>query len=667
MRKSTYFILQLGIISVWLISCQPATTSPKPPVTFTPTMQPSNTPSASSPIRRPSQTPEATLIPSGLEHSIGTFGAGYFSGVFRSPDGKRIFVPMNGKELRWYDATTLEPQGEVSFHSPVMSYQTPYKVIFGPNPDRVAVVDYYAVWIIDVKSEKVLATLSGSILHNLSGVIFTPTGNALLYRATHHSSGSADTSADSSIGLWSIEKESQIPFKEQNWLHMTDPVISQDEKWVAAGCGRFIKVWDAQSGDVLRTMDAHGAILTGLAMSRDGVYLISSDQDGKVRLWDSKTGQNIHTFSLNKLANTITFMPNNEQILVGFSHDSPKLVDLQTLQITDAPVDLPVMDSFTMKLHHQGYSQSDNATLAISPDGKTLAVGNGTVLLWDIQTRKLLDVLETPGSYRLQEIKFDSTGQKLAGVSIYGNILLWDLTTINQPHLAKTFGTAVADHDLQGLSFSMDGKYISIGNGKNIEIWDVETGKQLRILSTTNFVFATKFSDDGQFIYVITGSNLDGKDIQVWDIEKSLMIRLIDFPKSSDILVFHLPSIAFTSADRIANDWVHSINIRDLETGKSKKLESTYDISPVVFSGDGNLLFAERDFGRLFLIWQIGTGKLAYISKHTEDDSRYDLSLLQTSNFVAISRDGIVQLFDIGTIIDYARQADITPVPLPTP
>ncbi len=90
MRKSTFFILQLGIICLWLISCQPVTASPKPPVTFTPTMQPSATLSVN-PIQRPSQTAEATLIPTGLEHFVGTFGAGYFL-VFFAPPTVSVFL-----------------------------------------------------------------------------------------------------------------------------------------------------------------------------------------------------------------------------------------------------------------------------------------------------------------------------------------------------------------------------------------------------------------------------------------------------------------------------------------------------------------------------------------------------------------------------------------------
>ncbi len=111
-----------------------------------------------------------------------------------------------------------------------------------------------------------------------------------------------------------------------------------------------------------------------------------------------------------------------------------------------------------------------------------------------------------------------------------------------------------------------------------------------------------------------------------------------------------------------ADDWIEIWNV---QTGKFQKLPASFDIAPVAFSDDLKLLFARDDSIEALYIWQVETGKLAYISKGYS--KYYDPTLLGTSNFLASVNQGFVRLFDIQTIIDHARQPDITPVPLPTP
>ena len=120
-----------------MVACQPARSLPT--LTLTPTIQPNTTPSAT-PTRKHPQTLTETAIPARPGRFVGSFGAGYFSGVFRSPDGKRIFVLMNGKELRWYDAKTLQQEGSMVL-SDDLSFG-PSEVIFSSDPNLIFVASF---------------------------------------------------------------------------------------------------------------------------------------------------------------------------------------------------------------------------------------------------------------------------------------------------------------------------------------------------------------------------------------------------------------------------------------------------------------------------------------------------------------------------------------------
>jgi WD40 repeat protein len=78
-----------------------------------------------------------------------------------------------------------------------------------------------------------------------------------------------------------------------------------------------------------------------------------------------------------------------------------------------------------------GVAVSANS-IAFSPDGKTLAVGNGdeTVGLWDVTTHRTIAVLR--GHIGLATVAFSPDGKLLAVGNDDGTIKLWDVAAVVQ-------------------------------------------------------------------------------------------------------------------------------------------------------------------------------------------------------------------------------------------
>ena len=56
-----------------------------------------------------------------------------------------------------------------------------------------------------------------------------------------------------------------------------------------------MRVWAAESGALLRTLEGHAAIVTSVAYSPDGSRIVSGSGDNTARVWDAGSGKKIRT------------------------------------------------------------------------------------------------------------------------------------------------------------------------------------------------------------------------------------------------------------------------------------------------------------------------------------------------------------------------------------
>jgi WD40 repeat protein len=61
--------------------------------------------------------------------------------------------------------------------------------------------------------------------------------------------------------------------------------FSPDGSLLANGAGSVIQLWRRTDGELLQTLSGHSDVITGLAFSADGRFLVSGSWDGTVRSW----------------------------------------------------------------------------------------------------------------------------------------------------------------------------------------------------------------------------------------------------------------------------------------------------------------------------------------------------------------------------------------------
>src|SRR5205814_642875 len=57
-----------------------------------------------------------------------------------------------------------------------------------------------------------------------------------------------------------------------------------------------VRVWDARTGEVIRELSGHGGRVNSVAFSPDGQRLVTAGSDGTVRLGDVEAGLPLHNF-----------------------------------------------------------------------------------------------------------------------------------------------------------------------------------------------------------------------------------------------------------------------------------------------------------------------------------------------------------------------------------
>ena len=151
-------------------------------------------------------------------------------------------------------------------------------------------------------------------------------------------------------------------------------------------------------------------------------------------------------------------------------------------------------------------------SMALSPDGNTIAHGNGAgpLHLWDVATGRLLRTL-TEHTRGAHSIAFSPDGQTLAHGSEDGPVHLWDVAT---GRFLRTLGGV--PYIAHSVAFSPDGNTIAGASWNGtVRLWDANTGEHLRTLAGhTTGSTSVAFSPDGSLL----ASGSSNGTVLLWEI-----------------------------------------------------------------------------------------------------------------------------------------------------
>ncbi|MEM8484437.1 MAG: NB-ARC domain-containing protein [Bacteroidota bacterium] len=488
-------------------------------------------------------------------------------------------------------------------------------------------------------------------------------------------------------------------------IHAID-IEPDGRKAISASSDQTLKLWDLRTGAQLRTFKGHRDLVHTVSFTPNGKYAVSGSDDLTLKVWDIEQGTNLHTYALHE-DKILAIVPLPHDNVLS-SDESGRLIlwDLWTGEIKQT-FDAPINRIWSMALspdNRMVFTAGDDHAIGcidlkknrtskikltahddwiwsikITPDGRHLvsASEDQTVIVWDLFSGQVAKVL-TGHQAGVRAIDLSHDGRILVSASEDQSMIVWDF---EKGKILRTF----TGHDdwVWDMGVTPDGKgVLSASDDSSLKLWSL-TGHTYQIqkeahnkgvralaISPDNTQLLSGSDDTSLMKWRIDSATVDatfrGHTDWVWDLAISSRGRFaVSTSFDCSINVWDLQSESCMHILNGHDDWVwcaalawndrflvtgsedKTIGIWDIEQGRLvKKLHGhTGGVTSVVISNDNRLVIS-ASLDHTVRVWSIQEGRLLHVLKgHTGPVRALVISSLD-QRIISSSDDGTIRVWN---------------------
>jgi len=425
------------------------------------------------------------------------------------------------------------------------------------------------------------------------------------------------------IAVFDIITGSQMALLHRHTKAVNSITFSLDGIFLVSGSADMtVKLWDVQTGGVVKTFSGDISLVCCVAISSDNTT-IASEFGQAIHLWHVQTGDCFCIIDgLGGLMRSISFSPTNPQLLISANYDG----NVQQWGI----------DGCQIGPSHRGWG------VAFSLDGINFVSWVGHVAtVQNSDSRVVVAKLQvSSGNFVCCCFSFD--GKFVAG-SVDHTCYIWDITGLD-PHLIKT----LIGHTNEITSLIFPSSLITASTDNTIKFWQTSAPSTDPGATDRGFTPLTPSKIRSVSLQVRDGVAISSDSfgvVKTWDILTGLCkaSSYIPAPRQGwrDVQPMGGRLIVVWHEDQ-------KLYIRDAEEGKFLQVVDTTisEARGVRISGDGSKVFCLAN--KSIQAWSIWTGE-PMGEVELEDEAYFDPLYMGGSKVLVCFKDSQTQGWDFGT------------------
>ncbi|KAG2740773.1 WD40 repeat-like protein [Suillus brevipes Sb2] len=325
-------------------------------------------------------------------------------------------------------------------------------------------------------------------------------------------------------------------------------VFPDRRRMVTGSYDQTLRIWDLETGVVLKKMEGHSQGVTALAVSRDGQIIASGDDGGEVITWHGESGEPLtkpikagskRVASLGAHPTSLAWTPDGTRLLSGGDNDDPTIREWDPLtwqqvghpwkghtgRVWAIAIDPAgtLVASASSYVHVRLWRLSDGQNIgifehssqphhedavwavAVFPDRRRMVTGSYDKILriWDLETGVVLKKMEGHSSQVLA-LAVSRDGQIIASGDLSGELIVWHGETgesLTKPIKAHS-------NQINSVDFSPDGTVLAFGSWDGMTKFWCTKSWQMQGDPIECDGYCIRYSPSGEFLAIATYSNI---------------------------------------------------------------------------------------------------------------------------------------------------------------